>query len=137
MGLRSRVEFGEAELRRRASERTTQSFRPGCRGRGRLDMLITRAVHACKVVQSCLILCDPMDRKNLQVLVHGILQARILEWVAMPSSRGSSQPQGSNPRLSPLPAVAGGFLTTCATWEAQSSGLVNGGEPRVILSPVF
>ncbi|KAB0343657.1 hypothetical protein FD754_020583 [Muntiacus muntjak] len=39
----SRVEFGEAELRRKASERTTQSCRPGCCGRGRLDMLITRA----------------------------------------------------------------------------------------------
>ena len=55
----------------------------------------------------------------------------------MPSSRGSSQPQGSNPHLSPLPAVAGGFFTTRTTWEAQSSSLVNGGEPRVILSPVF
>ena len=38
-----------------------------------------------KVAQSCLTLCDPMD------LVHGILQARILEWVAFPFSRGSSQ----------------------------------------------
>ena len=47
LGLRSRVELGESELRRRASEGTTQSFRPGCRGRGRLDVLITRAVHAC------------------------------------------------------------------------------------------
>ena len=37
-----------------------------------------------KVAQSCLTLCDPMD------LVHGILQARILEWVAFPSSRRSS-----------------------------------------------
>lgn len=47
LGLRSRVEFGEAELRRRTSERTTQSFRPECHGRGGLDMLITRAVHSC------------------------------------------------------------------------------------------
>ena len=39
-----------------------------------------------EVVQSCLILCDPMD-----YTVHGILQARILEWVAFPFSRGSSQ----------------------------------------------
>ena len=38
-----------------------------------------------KVAQSCLTLCDPMD------LVHGILQARILERVAFPFSRGSSQ----------------------------------------------
>ena len=39
-----------------------------------------------KVAQSCLTLCDPMDW-----IVHGILQARILEWVAVPFSRGSSQ----------------------------------------------
>ena len=41
-----------------------------------------------KVAQSCLTLCDPMD-----YTVHGILQARILEWVAFPVSRGSSQPR--------------------------------------------
>ena len=39
-----------------------------------------------KVAQSCLTLCDPMD-----YTVHGILQARILEWVAFPFSRGPSQ----------------------------------------------
>ena len=41
-----------------------------------------------KVVQSCLAFCDPMD-----YIVCGILQARILEWVAFPFSRGSSQPR--------------------------------------------
>ena len=40
------------------------------------------------VAQSCLTLCDPMD-----YTVHGILQARILEWVAFPFFRGSSQPR--------------------------------------------
>ena len=45
-----------------------------------------------KVTQSCPTLCDPMD-----YAVHGILQARILEWVAFPFSRGSSQP-GIEPR---------------------------------------
>ena len=40
-----------------------------------------------KVSQSCPTLCDPMD-----YTVHGILQARILEWVAVPFSRGSSNP---------------------------------------------
>ena len=44
------------------------------------------AVKWVKVAQSCLTLCDPMD-----YTVHGILQARILEWVAFPFSRGSSQ----------------------------------------------
>ena len=42
-----------------------------------------------KVAQSCPTLCDPMD-----CTVHGILQARILEWVAFPFSGGSSQPRG-------------------------------------------
>ena len=41
-----------------------------------------------KVAQSCLTLFDPMD-----YTVHGILQARILVWVAIPFSRGSSQPR--------------------------------------------
>ena len=41
-----------------------------------------------KVTQSCLNLCDPTDCNPPDSSVHGILQARILEWVAMPSSRG-------------------------------------------------
>ena len=45
------------------------------------------------VAQLCLTLCDPMDRSPPGSSVHGILQARILEWVAIPSSRGSSQPR--------------------------------------------
>ena len=46
-----------------------------------------------KSLQSCLTLCDPMDCSPPGSPVHGILQARILEWVAMPSSRGSSPPR--------------------------------------------
>ena len=45
-------------------------------------------VDMVKIAQSCLILCDLMD-----YTVHGILQARILEWVAVPFSRGSSWPR--------------------------------------------
>ena len=52
-----------------------------------------------KVAQSCPTLCNPMDCSPPGSCVHGILQARILEWVAMPSSRGSSRPQGSDPHL--------------------------------------
>ena len=48
------------------------------------------------VTQSCPTLCDLMDCNLLGSSVHGILQARILEWVAMPLSRGSSQTQESN-----------------------------------------
>ena len=42
------------------------------------------------VAQSCLTLCNPMDCSSSSYSVHGILQARILEWVAIPFSRGSS-----------------------------------------------
>ena len=50
---------------------------------------IFMCVHA-KSLQSCLTLCDPMDYSPPGSPVYAILQARILEWVAMPSSRGSS-----------------------------------------------
>ena len=52
--------------------------------------------HACvcaKSLQLCLTLCDPMDYSPPGSSVHGVLQARILEWVAMPSSRASSRPR--------------------------------------------
>ena len=47
----------------------------------------------CLVAQSCRTLCNPVDCSPPGSSVHGILQARILEWVAMPSSKGSSQPR--------------------------------------------
>ena len=63
-----------------------------------------------KVAQSCLTLCDPMD-----YTVHGILQARILEWVAFPFSRASSQPRDQTQ----VSRIAGGFFTSWATREAH------------------
>ena len=56
-----------------------------------------------KVAQLCQILCDPMD-----YTVHGILQARILEWVAFPFSRGSSQLRDRTQ----VSHIAGGFFTS-------------------------
>ena len=46
------------------------------------------------VAQSCLILCDPMDSSPPGSSFHGILQPRILDWVAIPFSMGSSRPRG-------------------------------------------
>ena len=46
-----------------------------------------------RVTELCLTLCDPMDCSPPGSSVHGILQARILEWVAIPFSRGSSGPR--------------------------------------------
>ena len=47
------------------------------------------------VAQSCLTLCNPRDCSPPGSSVHGILQARIFEWLAIPFSRGSSPPRGS------------------------------------------
>ena len=67
---------------------------------GRVDIIIRlvilsiiRGVCACEVTQLCPTLCDPMDCSPPGSCVHGILQARILEWVAVSSSRGSSPPR--------------------------------------------
>ena len=49
--------------------------------------------HMCMLAQSCPTLCNPMDFSPPGSSVHGILQARILEWVAISSSRGSSPPR--------------------------------------------
>ena len=62
----------------------------------------------CSVAKSRPILCDSMDCSPLGSSVHGIFQARILEWVAMPSSRGSSPPRD---RTS-ISCIAGRFFTT-------------------------
>ena len=55
--------------------------------------------------------CDPMDCSLPGSSVHGILQARILQWVAMPSSRGSSWPRDQT-HISCGSCTAGGFFTT-------------------------
>ena len=63
-----------------------------------------------KVAQLCLTFCDPMD-----CIVHGILQARILEWVAFPFSRGSSQPKDQTQ----VSHIAGRFFTSWSPRKAQ------------------
>ena len=60
----------------------------------------------------------PTDCSLLGSSVHGILQARILKCVAMPSSRGSYQPRGRTCVSSV--SFIGRFFTTSATWETQA-----------------
>ena len=67
-------------------------------------------VHA-KLFQSCPTLCDPMDCTPPGSSVHGMLQVRILEWVAMPSSRGSSGPRDRT-CISFNSCIAGRFFST-------------------------
>ena len=73
-----------------------------------------------KSLQSCLTLCNRMDCNPPGSSVHGTLQARILEWVAMFSSRGSSQ--GSNPHLLRL-----------LRWQVGSLPLEPPGKPANVL----
>ena len=67
------------------------------------------------VAQLCPTPWDPMDCSPSGSSVHGILQARILEWVAIPFSRGSSRPKGQTL----VSWIAGRFFTIWATREAQ------------------
>ena len=60
---------------------------------GELGSSPVSADAAAKSLQSCLTLCDPIDGSPPGSPVPGILQARILEWVAISFSRGSSQPR--------------------------------------------
>ena len=70
-----------------------------------------------KSLQLCPTLFDPVDCSPPGSSVHGILQARTLEWVTMPSSRGSSEPR-DQAHISSVSSLAGGFFTTSAAWEA-------------------
>ena len=66
------------------------------------------------VTQLCLTLWDPTDCSLPGFSVHGISQARIVEWVAIPFSRGSSPPRDRTQ----VSCVAGRFFIISATWEA-------------------
>ena len=73
-------------------------------------------MHA-RSLQSCPALCDPMDCSPLGSCVHGILQARILEWLPCPPPGHLPNP-GTEPISLTSPALAGEVFTTSATWEA-------------------
>ena len=73
------------------------------------------------VSQLCLTLFNPMDCSPPGSSVHEILQARILEWVAIPFSRGSSQPRDQTW----VSCIVGRFFTIWVTREAFKSFLEN------------
>ena len=86
---------------------------------GRLDMAVwdtgAKVFFICSCVCVCLVaLCDPMDCGPPGSSVHEILQARTLEWVAIPFFRGSSQPRV----WTQVSSTAGRFLTVWATRKA-------------------
>ena len=73
-------------------------------------------MHA-KLLQSSPTLCDPMGYSQPGFSVHGILQARILDWVAMPPPGDLPDP-GIEPASLMSPSLSGRFSTTIATWES-------------------
>ena len=79
-----------------------------------------------KSLQSCLTLCDPMDHSPPGSSVPGIPQASILEWVAVPSSRGSSQTKDQTPHLICL-----------LHWQAGSLSLALPGKPTRLNTHAF
>ena len=81
---------------------------------------------ACKSLQSCLTLCNPMAYSPPGSSVHGILQTRILEWVAILSSRGSSWLRDRT-WISCIFCTGMRFLYH---WHAPSLPLARPGKPR-------
>ena len=73
------------------------------------------------VTQSCPTLCDPMDCSPPGFSVHGILQARILEWIAIPFTRGTSQPRDRTL----VSCIAGRLFTVWATGKSKLSNWDN------------
>ena len=90
-------------LNSRPKNKYTYSKQCNCKIGGRWLTSLTDSIlliYVCVlVIQSCLTPCDPKDCSPPGYSVHGILQARILEWVIIAFSRGSSWSQGSNPGL--------------------------------------
>ena len=80
-------------------------------------------------------LCKPKDCSPPDPSVHGILQARALEWVAIPFSRACSQPRD----WAWFSHIAGRFFSLWATREAQKGRLVaeQGREPRALRLKVW
>ena len=87
------------------------------------DSLMQHACVPAQLLQLCPTLCHPKDCSPPSSSVHGISQARILEWVAMPSSRVSSQPR----YLTCVSYIAGRFFTARPPGKSPShaSGLIN------------
>ena len=73
-------------------KQTTKVKIPASQFTNYMSECIPACMHA-KSLQSCLTFCDPVDCSPPSSSVHGILQARILEWITMPSFRGSSRPR--------------------------------------------
>ena len=88
----------------------------GCTTETQHETLWAQRKERREAAQSCPTLCDPVDYSLPGSSLHGILQARVLEWVAIAFSRGSSRPRDQT-RVSRIP---GSRFNLWATREAQS-----------------
>ena len=79
---------------------------------------------AYSVSQSCWTLCDPMDGSLQGSSFHGILQARMMEWVFTSSSRGSSWPRDRT-WISCVSCIGRQIFYLWATWEPLNSVIVS------------
>ena len=96
-----------------------------------------------KSLQLCPILCDPIDCSLPGFSVHGILQARILEWEAILFSRGSSRPRDQTW----VSCIAGRFFTAeppgkppnILKWYAETNGVLrsSGQDSNILVSNAF
>ena len=89
-------------------------------------LYLSLPLSTAKSLQSCPTVCDPMECSQPGSSVHGILQARILEWVTVPSSRGSSRPRDWNPAF-----------WVFLHWQAGSLPLVPPEKPYLLLYTAF
>ena len=95
-------------------------FFPEKKKKSHLNFLLlqmSQCVCMCSVVQSCPTLCGPMDCSLSGSFVHGIFQARILEWIAISSSKKSSGARDET-LVSCISCIDRQILYHWATWEA-------------------
>ena len=89
-------------------------------------------IDSCMHAQSHLTLCDTMDWSHQGASVHGIVQAGIVEWVAISFTRGCYWP-GIEPMSCTSPALAGRFFYHSAAWEALTDSCVHAKSPQSCL----
>ena len=124
-GLQSIGSQSQTQLKRLSTAQSAENLKKPERIRFRLASLDRvydphmESLVVVLVAQSCLTLCNPTDCSLPGSCVHGILQARILEWVAMPSSRGSSRPR-DRICTAYVPALADGSLPLAPPSLAQT-----------------
>ena len=103
-GKRGKIEVGDEE------EQTIMYERKYCTPWGIGSIFYNNSDMLCLVTQLCLTLCDPMDYSPPCSSVHGILQARTPEWIAILFSKGSSWPRDWT-RMSWVSCITGRFYT--------------------------